>query len=300
MERPTGAWRAVIEDYLVHLSAERGLSEHTVRAYRGDLVDLASRSAVAPQEVSLATLRAWLADAVETGAAASTIQRKVSCVRGFFRWAVREGHLVADPSARLKSPKRGRRLPVVPTAAAVNQVLAAAETTVGEQDSAIGRRDLALLELLYASGLRVSELCGLSLSQLDLGQRVVRPVGKGGRQRTVPFGVPAAEALRSWLDARQEIAHPRSPDLVFLGARGGGLDPRVARRVVNRATADEGSQVSPHALRHAMATQLLEGGADLRSVQELLGHASVATTQIYTHVSSERLREAFKAAHPRA
>lgn len=300
MEQPTGAWAAVIEDYLDHLSAERGLSAHTVRAYRGDLADLAARSAMAPQEVSLATLRAWLADAMEAGVAAPTIQRKVSCVRGFFRWAVREGYLAADPSARLKSPKRGRRLPVVPAAAVVNQVLAAAEAGVGEEDTAIGRRDLALLELLYASGLRVSELCGLSLAQLDLDRRVVRPVGKGGKQRTVPFGIPAGSALRAWLEVRQEIAHPASPDLVFLGARGGALDPRVARRVVNRATAAEGSQVSPHALRHAMATQLLEGGADLRSVQEMLGHASVATTQIYTHVSSERLRETFKTAHPRA
>ncbi|HMR48464.1 MAG TPA: tyrosine recombinase XerC [Arachnia sp.] len=300
MEQPTGAWEAVIEDYLAHLSAERGLSAHTVRAYRSDLAGLAVRSATPLPEVSLATLRAWLADAVEEGAASSTIQRKVSCVRGFFRWTVREGHLATDPASRLKSPKRRRRLPEVPTASAVNQVLDAAEASVGEEDTALGRRDLALLELLYASGLRVSELCGLALAQLDLDQRVVRPVGKGGKQRTVPFGVPAEEALRAWLELRREIAHPRSPDLVFLGARGGALDPRVARRVVNRATASEGAQVSPHALRHAMATQLLEGGADLRSVQELLGHASVATTQIYTHVSSERLREAFAAAHPRA
>lgn len=300
MTQPRKAWEALIEDYLCYLSAERGLASHTVRAYRADLTGLAVQCAVAPSEVSLATLRAWLADTLGEGATASTLQRKVSGARGFFRWAERQGHLATDPSVRLKSPKRARKLPAVPPPSTLNQVLAAAEAEVGGNDTAKGRRDLALLELLYASGMRVSELCGLTFAQLDLEQQVVRPVGKGSKQRTVPFGVPAADALRGWLEVRPQVAHPQSPGVVFLGMRGGALDPRVARRVVNRATAKEGAMVSPHALRHAMATQLLEGGADLRSVQELLGHASAATTQIYTHVSSERLRETFKAAHPRA
>ncbi|MEZ5085816.1 MAG: tyrosine recombinase XerC [Tessaracoccus sp.] len=300
MGQQATAWEMVIDDYLHFLTAERGLSPNTVRGYGSDLRDLAAATGSPPNTVTLAMLRRWLADAVEAGASSSTIQRKISCARGFFAWAVRQGHLAEDPSARLRSPKRRRSLPTVPATGVIRQVLESAEGAAGEEESPVLVRDLALLELLYASGLRVSELCALSLEQLDLERRVVRPVGKGGVQRTVPFGVPAAEALRAWLDARKQIAHAGSPDLVFLGVRGGALDPRVARRVVNRATAAEGHRVSPHALRHAMATQLLEGGADLRSVQEMLGHASVATTQIYTHVTSERLREAFKTSHPRA
>lgn len=300
MERRTGAWEALIDDYEQHLASERGLSAHTVRGYCADLRDLSSCCQDGPGAVTLAVLRRWLADLVEGGASSATVQRKVSAVRGFFGWAARQGDISEDPAARLKSPKRGRRLPAVPAPAVVDQALAAAEALAEEQPEAQRVRDLALLELLYASGLRVSELCGLRLDQLDLDARVARPVGKGGKQRSVPFGVPAADALRAWMAARPSLAGPDSPDLVFLGVRGGALDPRVARRVVNQATLAGGRQVSPHALRHAMATQLLEGGADLRSVQEMLGHASVATTQIYTHVTSERLREAYKTAHPRA
>lgn len=293
-------WDVLIQDYRVHLSAERQLSEHTVRAYDADLRGLAETVEMPVSDVRLADIRAWLARMVDDGAASATIQRRAACVRGFFAWAVKEGHLAADPASRLKAPRRSRRLPDVPSADGVAESLKGAEVRVAEENSAEARRDLALIELLYASGLRVSEACGLKLADVDLERRVVRVIGKGNKERTVPMGQPAAEALSAWLEARSELATGESPDLVFLGVRGGALDPRVARRIVRAATTGAEGEVSPHGLRHAMATHLLAGGADLRSVQEMLGHASVSTTQLYTHITDERVREAFRQAHPRA
>ncbi|GAA4907089.1 tyrosine recombinase XerC [Tessaracoccus lubricantis] len=301
MELPQG-WLALLEDYAAHLAAERGLSAHTVRAYGTDLRELAASCGIAPGRVTLSTLRSWLGAMRDEGAAASTVQRRVACVRGFFAWAAREGLVASDPAVRLKAPKRQRRLPKVLPAGAVAETLAAAESRAGEEGDPIALRDLALVEVLYSSGLRVSEACSLQLRDVDRDRRSVSVLGKGGKQRTVPLGVPALRALEDWLRVRGAVSTPSSPDTVFLGARGGALDPRVARRVVHDATAaaGPGAETSPHGLRHAMATHLLEGGADLRSVQEMLGHASVATTQVYTHVTSERLREAFRQAHPRA
>ena len=295
-------WDSLIADYALHLGAERGLSDHTVRAYRGDLRDLALRCGVEPSGVTLPVLRGWLADMADDGASAATIQRRVASARGFFAWAGGEGLLREDPAARLKAPRRGRRLPRVPTGAAMDTTFASAETRVAEEGDAIAVRDLALLEVAYSSGLRVSELCCLRISDVDRGRGAVRVLGKGGKERTVPIGAPALRALDDWLARRHEVAAATSPDTVFIGARGGLLDPRVARRVVHEATraAGAGAEVGPHGLRHAMATHLIEGGADLRSVQEMLGHSSVATTQIYTHVSSERVRSAYRQAHPRA
>lgn len=292
----------MIADYRAHLLTDRGLADHTVRAYNSDLEDLARRSDVAPPGVRLGHLRAWLADLAGEGAAASTLQRKVAAVRGFFRWAVQvEGMFELDPSARLRAPKRTRSLPRVPSATAVDEALAATQARAAQDDGgAVAVRDVAILELLYSSGLRVAELCSLALGAYDEQRGLVRVLGKGGKERSIPVGGPARSALERWLAVRHELLTPESPELVFLGARGGALDPRVARRVVEQATAAAGNRVGPHALRHAMATHLLEGGADLRSVQEMLGHASVATTQVYTHVSSKRLREAYKQAHPRA
>lgn len=292
-------WEALIEDYGRLLELEQGLSPHTVRAYAADLRSLARHVARPVSRVTLQVLRAWLAAEADCGSAA-TLQRRVASVRGFFRWAVREGLVQDDPSARLRAPRRHRHLPTVPGAEAVNETLAAAEARVGDQDDAVARRDHALLELLYSSGLRISELCQLRLSQVDLTRGVVRVRGKGDKERTVPVGLPALRALEAWLGHRDELARAAAGDRVFVGARGGVLDPRVARRVVHAATRAGGEEVGPHALRHAMATHLLEGGADLRSVQEMLGHASVATTQVYTHVSNDRLRSAYQRAHPRA
>ncbi|MDO5677936.1 MAG: tyrosine recombinase XerC [Propionibacteriaceae bacterium] len=301
MELPPG-WSVLLDEYVAHLGAERGLSPHTLRAYATDLRELALFVDVEPARVTLSRLRSWLGRMGDDGAATSTVQRRVACTRGFFAWAVREGHVAADPAARLKAPKRQRRLPKVLPTGAVGEVLAAAETRVAEADDVIAARDLAVVELLYSSGLRVSELCSLLLRDVDRERRSVSVLGKGGKARTVPLGAPALKAIDAWLSVRGQVATARSPDTVFLGARGGALDPRVARRIVHEATAaaGPGAEIGPHGLRHAMATHLLEGGADLRSVQEMLGHASVATTQIYTHVTSERLREAFKQAHPRA
>lgn len=293
-------WESVLQQYRTHLTADRGLSEHSVRAYLTDLRGLASHVDVPPERVTLTRLRSWLAALADQGAATATVQRRVASARGFFAWAVAEGILAADPAARLRSPRRQRRLPTVPSASAVDVSLAATEARVEEGEGPLARRDLALVELLYASGLRVSEVCGLRLDAVDHERSAVRVVGKGNKERSVPMGGPAARALADWLAVRSSVATPQSPPLVFLGARGGALDPRVARRVVHAATAAGGAEVAPHGLRHAMATHLLEGGADLRSVQEILGHASVATTQLYTHVTSERLRDAFRQAHPRA
>ena len=292
-------WDALIDEYRSHLTAERGLSVHTVRAYTSDLTELAAQVAVPPSAVTLGGLRGWLAAMADAEAAPATVQRRVACVRGFFAWAAREGHVAADPAARLKAPKRGRRLPKVLSADAMAEVLDGAEVRAAEEGSAIAVRDAALLEILYSSGLRVSELVGLRLRDVDGERRAVMVLGKGGKERTVPLGAPALAALEAWLVRRPELAGPASPDTIFLGERGGALDPRVARRVVHAATGP-GEGVGPHALRHAMATHLVEGGADLRSVQEMLGHASVATTQIYTHVTSERLNQAYRQAHPRA
>lgn len=295
-------WRALIDDYAGHLGQERGLSPHTVRAYSGDLRELAAHSSTDPRGVTLPVLRSWLADMTEVGAAPGTIQRRVASVRGFFGWLLGEGVISADPASRLKSPKRARRLPKVLSGAAMDEALKSAQTRASEDDDPLGARDVALLEVGYSSGLRVSELCSLRIGDIDRVRRALRVLGKGGKERTVPVGLPALRAIDVWLERRVEVARPMSPDTVFLGARGGRLDPRVARRIVHEATraSAAASEIGPHGLRHAMATHLIEGGADLRSVQEMLGHASVATTQAYTHVTTERLRAAYRQAHPRA
>ncbi len=295
------AWEALIEEYSEHLATDRGLSPHTVRAYGADLRLLAAHTDD-PHAVTLTTLRTWLADMADDGTAASSIQRRVACVRGFFAWAAREGFIDADPALRLVAPKRSRRLPKVLSHGEIDDVMASATTRLEESDDPLAARDRAIVELLYSSGLRISELTSIKIRDVDAEHRTVRVMGKGAKERSVPMGAPAASAVATWLERRDEVATPRSPDTLFLGARGGALDPRVARRVVHQATAaaGPGAEIGPHGLRHAMATHLLDGGADLRSVQEMLGHASVATTQIYTHVTSERLREAYRQAHPRA
>lgn len=293
-------WEALIADYAAHLQRERGRSGHTVRAYVSDLESLAGITGMPAPQIRLPDIRAWLATLADDGAAAATLQRRVACVRGFFAWAAREGHVAQDPALRLKAPRRPRRLPEVPSVAGVAESLAGLQAHVQEEGGPLAVRDLALLELLYASGLRISEACGLLIDDVDMERSTVRVRGKGNKERVVPMGAPAATALAAWLDVRDQLVTGGSPSTVFLGQRGGALDPRVARRVVHRATAGSGHDVSPHGLRHAMATHLLGGGADLRSVQEMLGHASVGTTQLYTHVTDERVREAFRQAHPRA
>ncbi len=257
-----GPWGTLTAEYRHHLETERGLAQNTVRAYQADLAGMASSVPVPPARVTLAHLRSWLADQVDSGAEPATLQRRVSCARGFFAWAHREGFIASDPATRLRAPRRPRTLPEVPTETQVSDAIASLASAAAEGDP-IALRDVALVELLYASGLRISEACGLGLRDVDFENSTVRVLGKGDKERTVPMGAPARRALDAWLAVRDRVAVPGSPPRLFLGARGGGLDPRVARRVVHAATAAGGASVGPHALRHAMATHLLAGGADL-------------------------------------
>ncbi|MCO1654374.1 tyrosine recombinase XerC [Pseudonocardia humida] len=303
-DAPAGLAPAVAEQldrFLRHLELERGRSRHTVRAYRGDLTTLLTGLADLT-ELDLRALRGWLTAQHTAGAGRSTLARRAAAARTFTAWARRDGLIETDPGARLASPRPHRTLPAVPDAEQTAEVLTAAESGSAQGDP-VALRDRLVLELLYATGVRVGELCGLDLADVDLDRRTLRVVGKGDRERTVVFGVPAAAALRRWLDdGRPALVRPTSPRALLLGARGGRLDPRVARTVVHRALAavPGAPDVGPHGLRHAAATHMLEGGADLRYVQELLGHAKLATTQLYTHVTVERLKVVHEQAHPRA
>jgi integrase/recombinase XerC len=299
-------WSAVLADYEHHLTAERDLSAHSVRAYLTDLQSLgehAGRLGIDdPAALTLRTLRSWLANLQTLGRARTTLARRATSARVFTLWLARTGRADADAGALLASPTSHRELPAVLSHADVRGLL---DTTVDAlaEDGPQGLRDLAVLELLYATGIRVGELCGLDVDDLDRGRRVVRVLGKGRKERAVPYGAPASDALELWLEqGRPSLATDASGPAVFLGARGGRIDQRAVRRIVHdRLGGVEGApDLGPHGLRHTAATHLLEGGADLRSVQEILGHASLGTTQIYTHVSNERLRSAYKLAHPRA
>jgi len=293
-----------------HLTAERGLSPHTVRAYLGDVTALlgsACEDGLAGLDgLDIGVIRAWLAAQHASGMARATLARRAAAARAFAGFAFSRGWVDSDPGALLATPKATRRLPNVLAQEQVAAVLAAALAPSDAGDphaAAIVCRDTAIMELLYASGIRVSELCGLDGGDVDHGRRTVRVLGKGSKERVVPIGVPAARAVRLWQEAgRPLLATRRSGAALYLGARGGRLDPRTARRVVHARIAAAGSvpDTGPHGLRHSAATHLLEGGADLRSVQEILGHASLSSTQIYTHVSADRLLAAYRQAHPRA
>jgi integrase/recombinase XerC len=292
-----------------HLEDERALSRHTVRAYRGDVQSLLEHAAqcgvAGPGELDAPTLRGWLAVQHQAGAARTTLARRGAAARAFTAFAHRQGWLSSDPGVQLGTPKARRTLPRVLHKEAMSSILASCEDQVrqlgqGQPEAALAMRDAAILELLYASAIRVSELCGMDLGALDDERRTIRVLGKGNKERVVPVGIPAMRAVSRWLEeGRPVIANERSVSAMFLGAQGGRLDPRTARRVVHARMRD-GLDAGPHAIRHTAATHLLEGGADLRSVQEILGHASPATTQIYTHVSAERLKASYRQAHPRA
>jgi integrase/recombinase XerC len=299
----TPTFAGVRERYLDHLTFERGLSEHTVRAYAGDVTSLFEHAARMQcddvSDVTIAVLRSWLARLHSAGASRATLARRASSARVFTAWAARDGQLDNDPGVLLASPKGHRPLPEVLRVDEAAAVMQAA----GQDGTPMGLRNAVVVELLYATGARVSELCGLDVDDLDSRRHTVRLLGKGAKERTVPLGDPAAAAVTSWLSrGRPRFATPDSGPALLLGARGRRLDPRAARQVVHeRLAAVPGvADLGPHGLRHTAATHLLEGGADLRSVQELLGHATLATTQIYTHVSIERLRATYERAHPRA
>ncbi|MBA2738573.1 MAG: tyrosine recombinase XerC [Nocardioidaceae bacterium] len=299
-------WDVVVDVYAEHLRLERNLSQHTVRAYVADLADLAEharRARIArPADLDLRTLRGWLALQQTKGRARTTLARRATSVRVFTAWLLRTGRAQTDAGGLLATPKRHRPLPAALRSEQMREVLDAAAADAHEQ-GARGLRDVAVLELLYATGIRVGELVGLDLDDVDHDRLLIRVFGKGSKERSVPYGRPAAVALDGWLGGgRHELTTPASGAALFIGARGGRIDPRTVRRMVHErvgAVADT-PDLGPHGLRHSAATHLLEGGADLRSVQELLGHESLATTQIYTHVSADRLRAAYELAHPRA
>ncbi|MFT4215394.1 MAG: tyrosine recombinase XerC [Microbacterium sp.] len=293
-----------IEAYASHVSDVRRLSPATVRAYVGDLRDLTDVVGdVDVRAIDLEALRDWLWRATRRGDARSTLARRTAAARGFFAWAADQAHVDVDVSLRLVTPKRVRSLPKVAAATAMDEVLGAASARAAGGDP-IALRDAAVLELLYASALRVAELCGADVDDLDRSRRTIRVLGKGAKERVVPYGAPAAQALDAYLTRSRPALAARGSGsaALFLGVRGGRLGTRAAYDVVSRAVSPAmGTEtVGPHALRHSAATHLLDGGADLRTVQELLGHASLGTTQIYTHVSAEKLTAAYRLAHPRA
>lgn len=293
-----------VAGFVSHLADERRFSPHTVRAYVGDVSSLVGSQAAAglasPSDLTLATLRAWLAEQSAAGLSRATLARRVASVRAFTAWCHRRALIPEDPGARLASPRVARVLPTVLQVEEAAALMGHAEVAA-DDGTAVGARDRAVIEVLYGTGIRVSELCALDLTGVDRLQRTMRVRGKGDRERTVPYGGPAARALDEWWERRGDMATERSGPALFLGSRGGRIDPRVVRGIVHRLSREAGvPEVAPHALRHSAATHVLEGGADLRSVQELLGHATLATTQRYTHVSVERLRATYAQAHPRA
>lgn len=309
--------------YERHLRYERARSDHTVRAYLSDAVSLleftcekvkrdggddAERKA---RDLTIQDLRAWLAARADAGHSPTTLARAAAAARTFTAWMCDTGLTDLDPGRRLRAPKRGRALPHVISADQARSILeeaenAAHEAGVGSEGASevdpLRVRDAAVLEVLYSCGLRVSELCALNRRSVDRVNRTLRVIGKGNKERVVPLGVPALEALDRWEQLGRPHLVREDSQALFLGARGGRLNDRAVRTIVNRAAREGGLEghISPHTWRHSAATHLMEGGADLRSVQDLLGHSSLQTTQIYTHVSAERLKDAVRHAHPRA
>jgi len=297
--------QAILEEFDEYLGLQCGRSAHTRRAYLGDLRSLSgflNGRGIGLDGLSLPVLRTWLAAAANAGAARTTLARRTSAVKAFTAWAVRRGLLTTDPAARLQVPKAHRILPAVLRQDQALNAMAAAKSGA-EQGDPLALRDRLIVEMLYATGIRVSELCGLDVDDVDTRNRLLRVLGKGNKQRTVPFGLPAADALHDWLtDGRAALITAESGPALLLGARGRRLDVRQARTVVHQTVSavNGAPDMGPHGLRHSAATHLLEGGADLRVVQELLGHSSLATTQLYTHVAVSRLRAVHDQAHPRA
>jgi integrase/recombinase XerC len=300
-----------LDDFVMYLAAERGFSGNTVRSYRSDLGQLSlfarSRGVDEADHITLELLRDWLWQGSQAGLARSTLARRSAAVRGLTVWLAKTGQVSVDAASRLKSPRADHHLPRVLTGAQMDAMLAAlAVRAAADAPDAI--RDLAVIELLYASALRVSEVIGLDRKSLDLERLTVRVTGKGSKERIVPFGVPAKRAIERYCAVARPVlrgdttAATATTDALFLSGRGARLGTRAVYTLVSRLLSSiPGSGPSgPHALRHTAATHLLDGGADLRAVQEMLGHASLGTTQIYTHVSAERLKESYRSAHPRA
>lgn len=305
--------QGLVDRFVAYLDANAGLSAHTCAAYRSDVSQclefLDGRGRARVDDVSLDDLRAWMA-AESHAVGKSSLARKTIAVRRFFAWCFEHGHAAHDPASALRTPKLAHTLPAVLNESQARQLMDAVDARRGpdgddpasRRSRALELRDCAMLELLYATGVRVAELVGLDLGDVNGANRTVKVTGKGDKQRVVPFGVPARRALDRWLErGRPALAGERSGRALFLGARGARVDQRVVRDVVHRQAAIAGvPDISPHALRHSAATHLLDGGADLREVQEMLGHSSLQTTQRYTHVSIEQLKARYRQAFPRA
>lgn len=296
-----------LEEFVEHLALQGGRAAHTVRAYSTDVRSLlehleSTHPGARIADLTLDVLRSWLAAQVAAGAARTTLARRTSTARTFTAWLVRTSRLDHDPAARLVSPRVHRALPAVLRADQALELMDAAESGAAQRDP-VAIRDRLIVELLYATGIRVGELCGLDIDDVDAHRHLLRVLGKGNKERVVPYGAPAAAAIDEWLrHGRPALVRPSSGPALLLGKRGGRIDQRQVRTVVHDAVAavPGAPDLAPHGLRHSAATHLLEGGADLRVVQEILGHSSLATTQLYTHVSVARLRAAHEQAHPRA
>jgi integrase/recombinase XerC len=305
------------DGFLRYMALERERSEHTLRAYGSDIGNLYAyaipRGATTLAGLDLTLLRAWLMALQESGLARATLARRSATIRSFLTWAVRENLIATNPAIRLKSPKREQRLPHILQNNQIERIFKPIPEPQGtpganapeptREQLALADRDKLILELLYATAIRVGELVSLDINDVDLDRRTLRVIGKGNKERTVPFGQPAMNAVDDWLRrARPVLRTDDSGRALLLGRRGKRLDARQARQVVSNALAALGDTAArgPHSLRHSAATHLLDRGADLRAVQEILGHSSLATTQLYTHVSVERLKESYQRAHPRA
>lgn len=297
---------ASLDRFIQYVELELGRSKNTATAYRKDLENLiefvTAQGCVKLADVGIMELRGWLAGQRNSGLTSATLARRATAARTFFAWATAQKHLTEDPAASLVIPKVSKRLPNVLAQEQATEVMNQAALRA-DDNSPSHIRDLAILELLYATGIRIGELVGLDISDIDQNRRTIRVTGKGSKQRVVPYGSIADRAISMYLkSARNMLANDESGLALFLGARGKRIDQRVVRKMVTELLASlEGvPDLSPHGFRHSAATHLIEGGADIRAVQEILGHASLSTTQLYTHVSMDRLRAVFEQAHPRA
>lgn len=310
----------VVSGYADHLRS-RDVSAHTSRAYIGDVTDFFDHAIHSPatsdrshtaelsvDDIDLNDLRSWLIALDDAGAAKSTVARKIAAVKSFFAYCVNHQGTASNPAARLRTPKKDSRLPTVlkpQQAADLVSTQRPARTEGLSHDpveAAKWARDAAILEMLYATAVRVSELTGLNRGDVDHQAMMITVLGKGNKERRVPFGKPAQTALQQWLNLRETLASQASGDALFLGVRGGRIGARQVRELVHRYGSDDPTapDIGPHGLRHSAATHMLDGGADLRQIQELLGHSTMSSTQIYTHVSMQRLQETYRQAHPRA
>ncbi len=300
------AFAAPIARFVQYVELELGRSANTVKAYHKDIDNLVEfaceRGCNEFNDVGIMELRGWLAKQRSAGLSSATIARRATAARMFFQWAAQQKIVDEDPASSLVIPKVSKRLPHVLQQNQATQALDLAAVRADDDDP-VHIRDRAILEMLYATGIRVGELVGLDIHDIDNSRRTIRVLGKGSKERVVPFGALAEKSLTIYLrDARPRLATSQSAAAVFLGLRGKRIDQRIVRTMVHEVLSMiEGSpDLSPHGLRHSAATHLIEGGADIRAVQEILGHASLSTTQLYTHVSVERLRAVFEQAHPRA